>query len=94
MKVIPNKHIQSRGKIIWIILNNGQYIDLNKVANVGRQILRNKRLIDTEILQTKEAAKNLAPEGNVEPVLIIGNLDNEEIKQMINKIREGEKIIQ
>ena len=36
----------------------------------------------------------MTPERNVEPTLITENLDNEEIEQMINKIRKGEKIIQ
>ena len=36
----------------------------------------------------------MTPERNVEPTLIMENLDNEEIEQMINKIRKGEKIIQ
>ena len=36
----------------------------------------------------------MTPEKNVEPVLIIENLDNEEIEQMVNKIRKEEKIIQ
>ena len=36
----------------------------------------------------------MTPERNVEPMLIRENLDNEEIEQMINKIRKGEKIIQ
>ena len=33
----------------------------------------------------------MTPEINVEPVLIMENLDNEEIEQMINNIRKGEK---
>ena len=33
----------------------------------------------------------MTPERNVEPTLITENLDNEEIEQMINKIRKGEK---
>ena len=36
----------------------------------------------------------MTPERNVEPVPIMENLDNEEIEQMVNKIREGMKIIQ
>ena len=36
----------------------------------------------------------MTPERNVEPMLITETLDNEEIEQMINKIRKGEKIIQ
>ena len=35
----------------------------------------------------------MTPERNVELVLIMENLDSEEIEQMINKIRIGEKII-
>ena len=36
----------------------------------------------------------MIPERNVEPVLTMENLGNEEIEQMINIIRKGEKIIQ
>ena len=36
----------------------------------------------------------MTPERNVELVLIMENLDSEEIEQMINRIRIGEKIIQ
>ena len=36
----------------------------------------------------------MIPERNVEPVLTMENLDNEEIEQMINIIRKGDKIIQ
>ena len=36
----------------------------------------------------------MTPERNVEPLPIMENLDNEEIEQMVNKIREGMKIIQ
>ena len=36
----------------------------------------------------------MTPERNVELVLIMENLDNEEIEQIINRIRIGEKIIQ
>ena len=42
----------------------------------------------------EEVAENMTPERNVEPVPIMENLDNEEIEQMVNKIREGMKIIQ
>ena len=69
-------------------LSNRQYIDANKLANVRRQILRNKRLIDTDISQIEKADKNMIPERNVEPVLRMENLDNEEIEQMISKIRK------
>ena len=36
----------------------------------------------------------MTPERNAESVLIMENLENEEIEQMINKNRKGEKIIQ
>ena len=75
-------------------MNNRQYIDANKLANVRRQILRDKRSTDTEISQIEEGARNMIPESNVETVLIMENLDNEEIEQMINKIRKREKIVQ
>ena len=74
-------------------MNNRQYIDAKKLANVRRQILRDKRLTDAEVSQSGEVATNTIPERNVELVLIIGNLDNEEIEQMINKIKKVEKII-
>ena len=64
-------------------------IDANKLVNVRRQILRDKRLTDTEISQIKEAAKNMIPEINAQSVLIMENLDNEHIEQMINKISKG-----
>ena len=43
MKVIPNKIYT-----IWrkMNLNNRQYIDANKLANVRTQILRDKKLTD------------------------------------------------
>ena len=69
-------------------------MDANELTNVRRQTLRDKRLTDTEISQTKEAAKNMTTERHDEPVLIMENFDNEKIEQMINKIRKGEKIIQ
>ena len=75
-------------------MNNRQYIDANKLANVRRQILRDKRLTDTEISQIEKDARNMIPESNVETVLKMENLDNEEIEQMINKIRKREKIVQ
>ena len=75
-------------------LNNRQYIDTNKLANVRRQILKEKKITDTKNSQIEEAAKDMTPEKNVEPVLIIENLDNEEIEQMVNKIGKEEKIIQ
>ena len=71
-----------------------QYIDANKLANVRRQILRDKRLTDAKISQIEEAAKNMTPGIYVEPVLIMESLDNEDIEQVINKIRKEEKIIQ
>ena len=74
-------------------MNNRQHIDAKKLANVRRQILRDKRLTDAEVSQSGEVATNTIPERNVELVLIIGNLDNEEIEQMINKIKKVEKII-
>ena len=69
-------------------MSNRQYIDANKLANVRRQILRYKRLINTEISQIEKTDKNMIPERNVEPVLRMENLDNEEIEQMISKIRK------
>ena len=74
-------------------LNKRQYIDANKLANVRRRILGNKRLTDIEISQIEKATKNMIPERSVEPVLIMKNLNNEKIEQIINKIREREKII-
>lgn len=41
-----------------------------------------------------EAAENMTAERNVEPVLIMENLDNREIEHMKNKIRKREKVIQ
>ena len=81
---------------LWMkkTLNNRQYIDTNKLANVRRQILKEKKITDTKNSPIEEAAKDMTPEKNVEPVLIIENLDNEEIEQMVNKIRKEEKIIQ
>ena len=90
MKVIQKTYAFLRKKN----LNNRQYIDAYKVANVRRQIPRGKRLADTEILQIEETDKDMTPERNVELVLIMENLDNEEIEKTINKIRKGEKIIQ
>ena len=68
--------------------NNRQSIDANKLTNVGRQILRDKRFADAKISQIEEAAKNMTPGRNIEPVLIMENLDNGNIEQMINKIRK------
>ena len=81
MKVILNKHIK-----LWREknLNNRQYVDANKLANVRRQIVRDKRLTDIELLQIEDAAKNVRPERDVEPVIRVENLDNEEIEEMIN----------
>ena len=70
-------------------MNCRAHIDANKLVNVRRQILRDKRLTDTEISQIKEAAKNMIPEINAQSVLIMENLDNEHIEQMINKISTG-----
>ena len=75
-------------------LNNRQYIDANKLANVRRQIVRDKRLTDIELSQIEDAAKKVRPERNVEPGIRVENLDNEEIEEMINRIRNGENIIQ
>ena len=36
----------------------------------------------------------MRPERNAEPVIRVENLDNEEIEEMINRIRNGENIIQ
>ena len=74
-------------------MNNRQYIDAKKLVNVRKQILTDKRLTDAEISQIGEVTTNMIPERNVEPVLIIGNFDNEEREQMINKIKKVEKII-
>ena len=75
-------------------MNNRQYIDVNKLVSVSRKILKDKRLTDAETSQREEAVKNMTPRRNIEPVLMIENLDSEEIKQMINKIRKRENIIQ
>ena len=72
MKVILNKHKICREKN----LNNRQYIDANKLANVRRH--------NIELSQIEDAAKNVRPERNVEPVIRVENLDNEEIEVMIN----------
>ena len=37
-------------------LNSRQYIDANKLANVRRQIVRDKRLADIELSQIEDAA--------------------------------------
>ena len=55
--------------------------------------MRDKRVTDIEISQIEDAAKNVRPERNVEPVIRIENPDNEEIEEMINRIRNGENII-
>ena len=36
----------------------------------------------------------MTPGKNVEPMLTMENLDSEEIEQMMNNLRKGEKIIQ
>lgn len=36
----------------------------------------------------------MTSERNLEPVMIIENLDSDEIEQMLNKIRTGEKVMQ
>ena len=74
-------------------LKNRQYIDANKLANVRRQIVRGKRLTYIELSQIEDAAKNVRPERNVESVIRVENLDNEEIEDVINRIRNGENII-
>ena len=56
--------------------------------------MRDKRLTDIELSQREDAAKNVRPERNVEPVIRLENLDNEEIEVMKNRIRNGENIIQ
>ena len=58
-------------------LNNWQYTEANKLANVRRQILRDNRWTDAEISQIAEAAKNMTPGRNVEPVLLMKNLDKD-----------------
>ena len=75
-------------------LNNRQNLDASKLANVRREILRDKRLTDTELSQIEETAKKRTPERNVEPVLIMENLENEEIDQVTNKIEKVVKIVQ
>ena len=75
-------------------LNNRQYIDDNKLANVRRHIVRDKRLKGIELSQIEDAAKNMRQERNFEPVIRVENLDNEQIEEMINRIRNGENIIQ
>ena len=57
-------------------LINRQYIDANKLANVRRQIVRDKRLTDIELSQIEDAAKNVRPERNMEPATRVENLDN------------------
>ena len=56
--------------------------------------MRDKRLTDIELSQIEDAAKNVRPERKVEPVIRVENLDNEDIEEMINRIRNGENIIQ
>ena len=56
--------------------------------------MRDKRLTDIELSLIQDAAKNVRPERNVEPVISVENLDNEEVEEMINRIRNGENIIQ
>lgn len=58
-------------------MNNWQNTDANKLANVRRQVLRDNRLTDAEISQIAEAPKNMTLGRNVEPVLIMENLDND-----------------
>ena len=75
-------------------INNKQYNDAKKLANVRIQIVRDKRPTDIELSQIEDAAKKVRPERNVEPVIRVENLDNEEIEEMINRIRNGENILQ
>ena len=56
--------------------------------------MRDKRLTDIELSQIEDAAKNVRPERKVEPVIRVENLDNEDIEEMINRIKNGENIIQ
>ena len=57
-------------------------------------MVRDKRLTDIELSQTEDAAKKVRPERNVEPVIRVENLDNEKIEEMINRIKNGENIMQ
>ena len=75
-------------------MNNRQNLDASKLANVRREILRDKRLTDTELSQIEETAKKRTPERNVESVPIMENLENEEIDQVTNKIEKVVKIVQ
>ena len=49
--------------------NNRQYVDANKLANVRRQAVRDKRLTDIVLSQIGDAAKNVRPERNVKQVI-------------------------
>ena len=55
--------------------------------------MKDKRLADIELSQIEEDAKNVRPERNAEPVIRVENLNNEEIEEIINRIRNGENII-
>ena len=55
--------------------------------------MRDKRLTDIELSQIEDAAKNVRPERNVKPVIRVEKLENEEIEEMINRIKNGENII-
>lgn len=77
--------------IIEVMRNNDFAIQL---VSSQSSVLRDKKLTNTESSQIEEAAKNMIRERNAEPVLIMENLENEEIQQMVNKIRKIEKIIQ
>ena len=85
--------ISNIAKIYTQIYCNRQYIDANKLVNIRRQIVKDKRLADIELSQIEEDAKNVRPERNAEPVIRVENLNNEEIEEMINRIRNGENII-
>lgn len=77
--------------ITEVMRNNNFAIQL---VSSQSSLLRDKKLTNTESSQIEQAAKNMTQEINAEPVLIMENLENEEIQQMINKIRKIEKIIQ
>ena len=69
------------------------YIDPNKLANVRRDIFKNKRLNDAQIdllrkeIQPVEHQEVLRPVDNVELRVNVKNLDVNEIEQMIEKVR-------
>ena len=79
-------------QIITEVMRNNNF-EIQLVSSQS-SLLRDKKLTNTESSQIEQAAKNMTQEINAEPVLIMENLENEEIQQMINKIRKIEKIIQ